>query len=252
MTPAGPACFHCSEPIPAGVVLRARIAGRDEPVCCHGCRAVAEFIAGAGLGDYYRYRDAAAARADETPRPDRWSAYDRPELVERLTTAEPGGATVDHGAARGPALLGLQLARGQGAAPAAGTARGERQSRDGPRTAHVGSRGRPTRRPAARARARGPASAPARRRCGRATRDHRATNGAEAACRRRLRHDAGDDVRGAALHRAVVGHGSGHPRAAAAGEHAGLRAGRALRGLAVLRRARGRRCARAASAWTCR
>ena len=92
MTPTGPACFHCSEPVPAGVVIRARIGGRDEPVCCHGCRAVAEFIAGAGLGDYYRYRDAAAARADETPRPDRWSAYDRPELVERLTTREPGGA----------------------------------------------------------------------------------------------------------------------------------------------------------------
>jgi P-type Cu2+ transporter len=92
MTPAGPACFHCSEPIPAGVVIRARIDGRDEPVCCHGCRAVAEFITGAGLGDYYRYRDAAAARADEAPRPDRWSAYDRPELVERLTSAEPGGA----------------------------------------------------------------------------------------------------------------------------------------------------------------
>ncbi|MCJ7452561.1 MAG: cadmium-translocating P-type ATPase [Steroidobacteraceae bacterium] len=92
MTPKGAACFHCSEPVPAGVVIHARIDGRDEAVCCHGCRAVAEFIAGAGLGDYYRYRDAAAARADETPRPDRWSAYDRPELVERLSTAEPGGA----------------------------------------------------------------------------------------------------------------------------------------------------------------
>jgi Cu2+-exporting ATPase len=92
MTPAGPACFHCSETIPAGVVIRARVDGRDEPVCCHGCRAVAEFIAGAGLGDYYRYRDAASARADQAARTDRWSAYDRPELVERLSAAEPGGA----------------------------------------------------------------------------------------------------------------------------------------------------------------
>jgi Cu2+-exporting ATPase len=92
MTRAGPPCFHCSEPIPAGVVIHAHIAGREEPVCCHGCKAVAEFITGAGLDDYYTYRDAAAARADETPRPDRWSAYDRPELVERLTRAEPGGA----------------------------------------------------------------------------------------------------------------------------------------------------------------
>jgi len=85
-------CFHCGEPIPRGLVIHARIAGRDEPVCCHGCKAVAEFISGAGLGDYYKYRDTSSTRADEPPRPDRWAAYDRPELVERLTRAEPNGA----------------------------------------------------------------------------------------------------------------------------------------------------------------
>jgi len=88
----GSACFHCGEPIPAGVRIHARIDSKEQPVCCHGCKAVAEFITGAGLDDYYRYRDRSGARADETPRPDRWSAYDRPELVERLTRAEPGGA----------------------------------------------------------------------------------------------------------------------------------------------------------------
>jgi Cu2+-exporting ATPase len=92
MTPAGPACFHCGEPIPSGTVIRARLLGREEPVCCHGCKAVAEFISGAGLDDYYKYRDASAARADNTQRPDRWSAYDRPELVERLSRPEPDGA----------------------------------------------------------------------------------------------------------------------------------------------------------------
>ena len=91
MTAARGSCFHCGEPIPAGIVLHARIADRDEPVCCHGCRAVAEFIAGAGLGDYYVYRDASAARADETPRPDRWAAYDRPELAERLSRGNADG-----------------------------------------------------------------------------------------------------------------------------------------------------------------
>ena len=92
MTAAGTPCFHCGEPIPRGLVIHARVSGRDEPVCCHGCKAVAEFITGAGLGDYYRYRDTSSSRADETPRPDRWAAYDRPELVERLTRAEPNGA----------------------------------------------------------------------------------------------------------------------------------------------------------------
>ena len=88
---AGSPCFHCGEPIPAGVHVVARIGGEDRAVCCHGCRAVAEFITGAGLADYYQYRDASGARADEAPRPDRWAAYDRPELVERLTRAEAAG-----------------------------------------------------------------------------------------------------------------------------------------------------------------
>jgi Cu2+-exporting ATPase len=92
MSAAGAPCFHCGEAIPRGVEVHARIAGRDELVCCHGCKAVAEFITGAGLGDYYRYRDTSSTRADEPPRPDRWAAYDRPELVERLTRAEPNGA----------------------------------------------------------------------------------------------------------------------------------------------------------------
>jgi len=87
----GAPCFHCGEPIPAGTRVDARIANRDEAVCCHGCKAVAEFIAGAGLEDYYRFRTASAARVDETPRADRWDAYDRPELVERLWTANADG-----------------------------------------------------------------------------------------------------------------------------------------------------------------
>ncbi len=49
-------CFHCGEPL-RGSTLVARIEQRDEPVCCSGCQAVAELIAGTGLGDFYRYRD---------------------------------------------------------------------------------------------------------------------------------------------------------------------------------------------------
>jgi Cu2+-exporting ATPase len=88
----GSACFHCGEPIPAGIRIFARIDAQERAVCCHGCKAVAEFITGAGLDDYYKYRDQSGARGNELPRPDRWSAYDRPELVERLTRSEPGGA----------------------------------------------------------------------------------------------------------------------------------------------------------------
>lgn len=92
MSNAGQACFHCGEPIPAGLTVKAQLGDREEPVCCHGCKAVAEFISGAGLSDYYRFRNAAPTRADETPRPDRWTAYDKPELIERLTRSEANGA----------------------------------------------------------------------------------------------------------------------------------------------------------------
>ena len=50
---SGSACFHCGEPIPAGVRIHAHIEAREQPVCCHGCKAVAEFITGAGLDDYW-------------------------------------------------------------------------------------------------------------------------------------------------------------------------------------------------------
>lgn len=77
-------CFHCGEAL-SGSRLTARIAGRDEPVCCAGCLTVAELIAGAGLGDYYRLREspgvrpAAAANAD-----NRWAALNRPEVAAQF------------------------------------------------------------------------------------------------------------------------------------------------------------------------
>lgn len=49
-------CFHCGEKMPPARALRARIAGVEQPVCCVGCQAVAEAIAGAGLGAYYDRR----------------------------------------------------------------------------------------------------------------------------------------------------------------------------------------------------
>jgi Cu2+-exporting ATPase len=78
-------CFHCSEPL-AGSKITARINGRDEPVCCHGCRAVAELIADAGLGDYYRFRTAAAVRPDSSAiEEDAWAAYAQPEVAAQFT-----------------------------------------------------------------------------------------------------------------------------------------------------------------------
>jgi Cu2+-exporting ATPase len=75
-------CFHCNEPL-NGSTLRATIGDREEPVCCAGCRAVAELIASTGLMDYYRYREQPAPRPQATT--DVWSAYERPEIASEFT-----------------------------------------------------------------------------------------------------------------------------------------------------------------------
>lgn len=75
-------CFHCNEPL-LGSTLVARLAEREAPVCCAGCLAVAELIAGAGLGEYYQYRNAPNAKPDAAAlTPDAWEAYAHPEVAD--------------------------------------------------------------------------------------------------------------------------------------------------------------------------
>ena len=50
-------CFHCGEPLPATRIERARIGGIERPMCCAGCKAVAEAIDAAGLDAYYARHD---------------------------------------------------------------------------------------------------------------------------------------------------------------------------------------------------
>ncbi|RME34353.1 MAG: hypothetical protein D6786_05235, partial [Gammaproteobacteria bacterium] len=58
-------CFHCGEPLPPdGRRHEALIDGEKRPMCCPGCQAVAEAIVAAGLGDYYRLRQAPAPRGE--------------------------------------------------------------------------------------------------------------------------------------------------------------------------------------------
>ncbi len=49
-------CFHCGLPVPTGLELTVSINGREEPMCCHGCQAVARAIVAAGHSDFYRHR----------------------------------------------------------------------------------------------------------------------------------------------------------------------------------------------------
>jgi P-type Cu2+ transporter len=85
-------CFHCGEPNPVSPVIHARVQGKQQAVCCPGCRAAAEWIDTLGLGDYYRLRSEPAARGEAV---HDFAAWDRPAL-RRLHVREttPGHAEI--------------------------------------------------------------------------------------------------------------------------------------------------------------
>ena len=87
-----PRCFHCHESVPSGTSYQLESDGVVRRFCCPGCRAVAELIATAGLGRFYDFRSAPAARPvdrDASARP--WSVCDRPEVERRLLRTTSAG-----------------------------------------------------------------------------------------------------------------------------------------------------------------
>ena len=69
-------CYHCGEPVPDGCDLMAVIDDVEQPMCCPGCQAVAQLIAGSGLESFYRLREGFSPR----PETDRKS-LERPVWV---------------------------------------------------------------------------------------------------------------------------------------------------------------------------
>ncbi len=57
-------CYHCELPIKGTPPFFATINDEPKPMCCAGCKAVAEMIADSGLTKYYDYRTDAAVRPD--------------------------------------------------------------------------------------------------------------------------------------------------------------------------------------------
>ena len=85
-------CFHCGLPVPRGLQLSVTINHHDEPMCCHGCQAVARAIVDSGNADFYRHRTTAAATGQPLL-PDfirQTRVYDHPEIQKTFvrTTGE--------------------------------------------------------------------------------------------------------------------------------------------------------------------
>ncbi|MEN8107031.1 MAG: heavy metal translocating P-type ATPase, partial [Pseudomonadota bacterium] len=87
-------CFHCGLAVPAGLDLHVTIDGQPQPMCCHGCEAVAGAIIAAGHGDFYSYRTDTAPTGRELL-PDfiaQTRVYDHPDVQKTFVRSE--GETV--------------------------------------------------------------------------------------------------------------------------------------------------------------
>ena len=93
-------CYHCGESVPRGSGMYAHIADNEEPVCCVGCKAVAELIHANGLSAYYEFRTSPDPQAGLRQQPSRWTHYDADDMQSRYvhregdfaeTTVEIGG-----------------------------------------------------------------------------------------------------------------------------------------------------------------
>lgn len=90
-------CFHCTQPIVGSVPFVVNINGKDEPMCCVGCKAVAEMICDSGLIHYYEFRTEAAMRPDSlndlVPAELRQELdfYDHPEIAKQFISNQKSG-----------------------------------------------------------------------------------------------------------------------------------------------------------------
>ena len=92
-------CYHCGEPLPDGPLIVAQLGDTDQPMCCIGCKAVAEFIHGAGLRAFYEFRSQPGSNLAPADEPGEWQHYDSADLVSRYVHEDRDAveATLDIG-----------------------------------------------------------------------------------------------------------------------------------------------------------
>ena len=79
-------CFHCGNALTATPSLWVQYREKLQPVCCHGCQAVAQAIMSGGFEQYYQQRQAQEATApaqEARPWPE-LQAYDDPGFLARF------------------------------------------------------------------------------------------------------------------------------------------------------------------------
>ncbi|MDH4124385.1 MAG: heavy metal translocating P-type ATPase [Gammaproteobacteria bacterium] len=93
------ACFHCGDAVPGGAAIVAHLQGQDRPMCCIGCKAVAEFIAASGLNAFYDFRRQPDADLALRPENADWQHFDDADLINRYVAqkADTAEASIEIG-----------------------------------------------------------------------------------------------------------------------------------------------------------
>ncbi len=92
-------CYHCGEPVPDGPPILARVKDTEYPMCCIGCKAVAEFIDSSGFDAFYSFRERPDTDLKLTPEDADWRRFDSEDLRNRYVHAvdDRAEATLDIG-----------------------------------------------------------------------------------------------------------------------------------------------------------
>ena len=86
------ACYHCGLSIRGTARFYTRLEGIDRPMCCPGCKMVAETICAGGLQRYYQYRTEPGLRTDEREeRLAEYALYDREDIQSDFTSSLADG-----------------------------------------------------------------------------------------------------------------------------------------------------------------
>ncbi len=86
---AADSCYHCALPIPAGCDITVDIEGVDRPVCCPGCKAVAELIRDTGLSSYYAMREAPEPGAGRPPdEGGEWHIFNSDDMLTAFSAGD--------------------------------------------------------------------------------------------------------------------------------------------------------------------